>query len=190
MSLKRKPKKRLIGYARVSTTSQKLKRQVDALKAAGCSRIFRDKASGASTHGRPQLEKALAELDDGVCLVVAEWDRATRSMWDGLKIVQQVIEVGGSIKVLDFPSLDLDTPEGQGFLAMFSAMAERERQRIVARTHEGRRMAKAAGVKMGRKPKLTPHQQRKARDRRAAGETCAAIARDFAVSHSTIARLG
>jgi len=185
-----KTEKRLIGYARVSTQAQNLKRQVSALKAAECTRIFRDKASGATTKGRPQLDMALAALETGDCLVVAEWDRATRSMWDGLQIIKQVIEAGAGVKILDFPSLDLATPEGQGFLALFSAIAERERLRIVARTHEGRRIAKAAGVKMGRKPKLTPHQQRKARDRRAAGETCEAIARDFAVSHSTIARLG
>lgn len=47
-------------------------------------------------------------------------------MWDGLHIVKQVLDAGATIKVLDFPSLDLTTPEGRGFLAMFSAMAERE----------------------------------------------------------------
>jgi DNA invertase Pin-like site-specific DNA recombinase len=56
---------------------------------------------------------------------------------------------GATIKVLDFPSLDLPTPEGRGFLAMFSAMAERERLRIVARTREGRPIAMTNGVKMG-----------------------------------------
>ena len=64
----------------------------------------------------------------------AEWDRATRSMWDGLQIVREVLEADATIRVLDFLSLDLTTPEGRGFLAMFSAMAERERARIIART--------------------------------------------------------
>ena len=73
--------------------------------------------------------------------MLAEWDRATRSMWDGLHIVKHVIDAGATIKVLDFPSLDLATPEGRGFLAMFSAMAERERARIIERTQEGRRLA-------------------------------------------------
>jgi DNA invertase Pin-like site-specific DNA recombinase len=76
------------------------------------------------------------KLRPGDTLVLAEWDRATRSMWDGLHIVKQVIDAGATIKVLDFPSLDLATPEARGFLAMFSAMAERERARIIERTRE------------------------------------------------------
>jgi len=63
-------------------------------------------------------------------------------MWHGLHIVKQVLDAGATIKVLDFPSLDLTTPEGRGFLAMFSAMAERER----LRTREGRRIAMTNGV--------------------------------------------
>jgi DNA invertase Pin-like site-specific DNA recombinase len=58
-----------------------------------------------------------------------------------LQIVKQVLDAGATIRVLDFPSLDLTTPEGRGFLALFSAMAERERIRIVKRTQEGRRLA-------------------------------------------------
>lgn len=179
----------LIGYARVSTDGQDLTRQTRALKAARCDRLFSDKASGKSTKGRPQLAAALETLAPGDCLVVAEWDRATRSMWDGLAIIKQVIDAGATVKVLDFPSLDLATPEGRGFLAMFSAMAERERDRIVKRTHEGRRLAIEKGRRMGRKPKLTPHQQQSARARLATGEPTRDVAREFNVHHSTIARL-
>jgi DNA invertase Pin-like site-specific DNA recombinase len=110
-------------------------------------------------------------------------------MWDGLQIVKQVLDAGATIRVLDFPSLDLTTPEGREFLALFSAMAERERMRIVKRTQEGRRLAIEAGRRIGRKPKLTPHQQRSARSRLANGESTRDIARDFAVHHATIARL-
>ena len=109
-------------------------------------------------------------------------------MWDGLQIVKQVLDAGATIRVLDFPSPDLTT-EGRGFLALFSAMAERERMRIVKRTQEGRRLAVAAGKRMRRKPKLTPHQQRSARGRLANGESTRDIAGDFAVYHATIARL-
>ena len=94
-----------------------------------------------------------------------------------------------TMRVLDFPSLDLTTPEGRGFLALFSAMAERERMRINKRTHEGRQLAIAAGRPMGRKPKLTAHQQRSARARLANGESTRDVAKDFAVHHATIARL-
>ena len=101
MSLKKKPAKRLIGYARVSTHSQDLARQLKALKRAGCAVIYSDTASGKSMAGRPQLASALDELDNGDELVIAEWDRATRSMWDGLQIIKAVIDAGAAIKVLD-----------------------------------------------------------------------------------------
>jgi DNA invertase Pin-like site-specific DNA recombinase len=136
----KRPPGKFVGYARVSTGRQDLTRQVRALKAARCAKIFTDTASGKSRVGRPNLAAALASLMPGDVLVLAEWDRCTRSMWDGLQIVKEVIDAGASIRVLDFPSLDLSTPEGRGFLAMFSAMAERERERIVKRTH-----TKAAG---------------------------------------------
>lgn len=104
-------------------------------------------------------------------------------------IVKQVLDAGATIKVLDFPSLDLATPEGRGFLAMFSAMAERERTRIIERTREGRRLAMRNGAKMGPPFKLTEHQRQLALKRMVAGESTRQIARDFAVSHNTIARL-
>ena len=93
------------------------------------------------------------------------------------------------MKVLDRSYIDLETPMGRGFMAMFSAMAEDERQRIVKRTHEGRQVARAKGVKMGRKPKLNPHQITEARQRLAKGEATRDLARLYAVSVSTISRL-
>jgi DNA invertase Pin-like site-specific DNA recombinase len=163
MSLKKKPPKRLIGYARVSTQSQDLARQVKALKRAGCARVYSDTASGKTLAGRPQLDAALDALDRGDELVIAEWDRATRSMWDGLQIIKAVIDAGAVIKVWDRSYIDLTTPMGRGFMAMMSAMAEDERLRIIKRTHEGRQIARANGVKMGRKPKLNPYQIKEAR---------------------------
>ena len=159
MSLEKKPKKRLIGYARVSTQQQDLARQTKALKRLGCAVIYSDKASGKSMAGRPELARALDDLDTGDEFVIAEWDRATRSMWDGLQIIKAVIDAGASIKVLDRSYIDLTTPMGRGFMAMMSAMAEDERLRIIKRTHEGRKIAQGKGVRMGRKPKLTPHQK-------------------------------
>ena len=98
MSLKKKPPKRLIGYARVSTQSQDLARQLKALKRAGCARIYSDTASGKTLAGRPELAAALDVLDRGDELVIAEWDRATRSMWDGLQIIKAIIDAGAVIK--------------------------------------------------------------------------------------------
>ena len=100
------------------------------------------------------------DLDTGDEFVIAEWDRATRSMWDGLQIIKAVIDAGASIKVLDRSYIDLTTPMGRGFMAMMSAMAEDERLRIIKRTHEGRKIAQGKGVRMGRKPKLTPTRRR------------------------------
>ena len=189
MSLTSKAKKRLIGYARVSTKNQDLTRQVKALKRAGCDVIYSDTASGKSMAGRPELAAALDDIDEGDVFVIAEWDRATRSMWDGLQIIKTVIDAKASVKVLDRSYIDLETPMGRGFMAMFSAMAEDERQRIVKRTHEGRQVARAKGVKMGRRPKLNPHQITEARQRLAKGEATRDLARLYAVSVSTISRL-
>ncbi len=179
----------IIGYARVSTTDQKLDRQLAALKAEGCDTIFKEKASGKSLAGRPQLDKAIDSLGKGDLFVIAEWDRATRSMSDGLKIIQRIAERGCSIKVLDRAYLDLTTPMGKGILALLSAMAEDERERILRRAEQGRASAKRAGVRLGRKPTLTTHQQRLARSRRAKGESVRSIAKDFNVSAATISRL-
>src|SRR5271165_6062131 len=189
MSLETKPAKRLIGYARVSTQQQDLARQTKALKRLGCAAIYADKASGKSMAGRPQLALALDDLDTGDELVIAEWDRATRSMWDGLQIIKAVIDAGAAIKVLDRSYIDLTTPMGRGFMAMMSAMAEDERLRIIKRTHEGRQIARAKGVKMGRKPILTPYQIKEARQRIAKGEPTREVAKAFNVSISTISRL-
>jgi hypothetical protein len=104
-----KPAKRLIGYARVSTQHQDLARQTKALKRLGCAVIYSDTASGKSMAGRPQLARALGDLDTGDELVIAEWDRATRSMWDGLQIIKAVIDAGAAIKVLDRSYIDLTT---------------------------------------------------------------------------------
>lgn len=179
----------LIGYARVSTTDQKLDRQIAALHDAGCQMIFREKASGKSEKNRPELEKAIDRLGSSDVLVVAEWDRATRSMMDGIKLMQRIAERGSAIKVLDKPHLDLTTPIGQGLLALLSAMAEDERERIIRRAATGRAIAKAKGVRLGRRPKLTEHQQMRALERLTAGESCRTIALDMGVSKSTISRL-
>src|SRR5262245_5568706 len=180
---------RKIGYCRVSATHQNLDRQLGALRAERVDVIFREKASGKSIKGRPELEKAIDELGKGDVLVVAEWDRATRSMFDGIHIIERINARGALIKVLDKPHLDLTTPLGRGFIAFLSAMAEDERHRIVKRANDGRKAAKAKGIKFGRRPKLSDYQQAEAIKRLAAGETCRAIGKSMGVHHSTISKL-
>ena len=178
-----------IGYARVSTQTQNLDRQIGALNGVGVERIFREKATGKTVKGRPQLEKAIDALDTGDVLVIAEWDRATRSMMDGITIIQRVADRGAAVKVLDKPWIDLTTPMGKGILAFLSALAEDERERITRRANEGRAAAKARGVKFGRKPVLTAHQRSLALERLARGDTARAIGKDMGVAHTTITRL-
>jgi DNA invertase Pin-like site-specific DNA recombinase len=154
-----------------------------------CNKILSDAASGKSMAGRPELEAALAALAPGDELVVAEWDRATRSMWDGLENIKTVIQAGATIRVLDRSYIDLEAPIGRGFMAFFSAMAEDERNRIIKRTHEGRKIPQARGVKMGRKEKLNEKQKSEARRRLADGEIPNDLAPLYGVSRATIARL-
>jgi DNA invertase Pin-like site-specific DNA recombinase len=177
-----------IGYARVSTGQQNLDRQIAALRAEGVDHIFREKASGKSVKGRPQLERAIDALGTGDVLVVAEWDRATRSMLDGVALIERINARGALLKALDKPYLDLTTPIGRGFIAFLSAMAEDERQRIVARANGGRLAAKQRGVKFGRKAKLSQHQVEIARQRMAAGESARSIAAEWGIAHTTVAR--
>jgi DNA invertase Pin-like site-specific DNA recombinase len=181
---------RKIGYARVSSLSQNLERQIAALRAEGCDRIYKEKVSGRSTRNRPQLEKAIDMLGTGDVLVVAEWDRATRSMMDGIAIIERVQNRGCLIKVLDKPHLDLTSTLGKGIMAFLSAIAQDERERIVKRAAEGTRIARANGVKFGRKRALNDHQQTEARARIAAGESTRKVAKSYNVSHATISRLG
>lgn len=179
----------MIGYARVSTQSQNLDRQIGALNGVMVDRIFREKATAKTVKGRPQLEKAIDALGTGDVFVIAEWDRATRSMMDGITIIQRVADRGATVKVLDKPWLDLTSPMGKGILAFLSALAEDERERITCRANEGRQAAKLRGVRFGPKPKLTEHQRNLALKRLIQGESCRSIAMDLGVSHSTIVRL-
>ncbi|MEM8633441.1 MAG: recombinase family protein [Pseudomonadota bacterium] len=178
-----------IGYARVSTIGQSIERQISSLRSEAVDKIFREKASGKSVRGRPELEKAIDSLGKGDVLVIAEWDRATRSMMDGITIISRVAEREALVKVLDKPWLDLTTPMGKGILALLSAMAEDERERILRRANEGRAIAKLKGARFGRKPKLSAHQRKRALERIAAGHPQQAIADDMNVHRSTISRL-
>ena len=91
----------LVGYARVSAIHQNLDRQLALLRAAGCKRVFKEKESGREGVRRPELERAIETLGPGDVLVLAEWDRATRSMMDGIRIIERVAARGAMLKALD-----------------------------------------------------------------------------------------
>ena len=145
-----------IGYARVSTRDQKSDLQVDALKAAGCERVYQDVASGAKT-ARPALDELLGQLRAGDVLVIWKLDRMGRSLKHLVELVGSLMERKVGLLSLNDP---IDTTSAQGRLVfnLFASLAEFERELIHQRTSSGRAAAMARGVKFGRKPKLTPDQ--------------------------------
>ena len=178
----------ICGYARVSTDGQTLEAQVKELRAAGAERIFREKVSGAVAN-RSQLLRALASLSKDDVLIVTRLDRLARSTRDLLNILADIADRGSGFRSLRDTWADTTTAHGRLMLTVLAGLAEFERELIRTRTGEGRERAKARGVRLGRKPKLTPHQRMEALARRAAGEPIAEIGRSYAVSHSTISRL-
>jgi len=151
----------IFGYARVSTDGQTLDAQLEALKAAGCEKVFREKVSGAHAD-RAQLSRLLTTIDRGDVLIVSRLDRLARSTRDLLNIVGGVAERGASFRSLADSWADTTTPHGRLMLTVLDGLAEFERDLIRSRTGEGRIRAKARGVHMGRPPKLTPHQRSEA----------------------------
>ena len=178
----------IVGYARVSTDGQTLDAQQAALLLAGVEKVYSEKQSGAKTD-RAQLAKAIAALGTGDALIVTKLDRLARSTRDLLNTLAAIAERGAGFKSLGDAWADTTTPAGKLMLTVLGGLAEYERHLILARTSEGRTRAQQRGVRFGRKPKLTLHQQQEALARRAAGEALVDIARSYAVSHSTISRL-
>ena len=177
------------GYARVSTDGQTLDAQLEALKAAGCGRVFQEKVSGARADRR-QLGRLLAAIGSGDVLIVSRLDRLARSTRDLLNILGTLAERGAAFRSLSDQWADTTTPHGRLMLTVLGGLAEFERELIRARTGEGRQRAKARGQHMGRPPALTPPQRREALQALTAGTaTQADLARQYNVSQSTISRL-
>jgi DNA invertase Pin-like site-specific DNA recombinase len=114
------------------------------------------------------------------------WARSTRDL---LNVLDVVAKAGAGFRSLKDTWADTTTPHGRLLVTMLAGIAEFERELIRARTGEGRKLAKAPGVKFGRPSKLTPHQRQEALQRLAAGETEADIARTYNVNATTIGRL-
>nr|WP_321469255.1 recombinase family protein [uncultured Desulfobulbus sp.] len=141
-----------IGYARISTLDQNHDLQFDALKQAGCEKIFSDKVSGAKVD-RPGLQDALEYLRKGDCLVVWRLDRLGRSL-------KHLIEVAEGLETRDIglaslqEGLDTSTSGGKLIFHIFGALAEFERNLIRERTMAGLAAARARGRVGGRSNKL------------------------------------
>ena len=179
----------IYGYARVSTDGQSAAAQVAVLRAAGAGKVFREVASGAKTD-RAQLRKAMAALQAGDVLMVTRLDRLARSTRDLLNTLAAVTGSKAGFRSLGDAWADTTTAHGRLMLTVLGGLAEFERELIRTRTGEGRARAVARGQKMGRPPKLTPHQRREAVKRRdRGGESLADIGRSYNVSGATISRL-
>jgi DNA invertase Pin-like site-specific DNA recombinase len=178
----------MFGYARVSTNGQDLSAQDAELRSAGCAKVFKEKVSGAKTD-RPELAKAIRQLEPGDVLVVTRLDRLARSTRDLLNVLDEIAKRGAGFRSLKDSWADTTSAHGRLMLTILGGLAEFERELIRARTGEGRKRAKARGVRFGRPRKLTPHQRQEALQRLHAGETMADVARSFAVDGSTISRL-
>jgi DNA invertase Pin-like site-specific DNA recombinase len=147
----------LIGYARVSTHDQSLNLQIDALKKAGCSKIFTDVVSGAKAE-RKGLEEALSHLREGDTLVVWKLDRLGRSLPHLIQTVNTLKEKKIDFKSLTDLNIDTTTSGGKLVFHVFGAVAEFFLDNLQERTRAGLEAARIRGRKGGRPKALTPRQ--------------------------------
>lgn len=149
-----------IGYTRISTAegAQVLDRQLDALHAAGCERVFEDRASGAKAD-RQGLAACLDHLRRGDVLVVLDLDRLGRLATELVTLIDELSERGIAFKALNSP-MDTTTPAGRAFLQIQAAFAEMERNVIRQRVREGLAAARARGRQGGRPRVMTAEKLR------------------------------
>jgi len=151
-----------IGYARVSTDEQSLDLQIQALGAAGCARIFRDRGISGAARERPGLKRALAAVSEGDVLVVWKLDRLGRSLPHLVEVIDTLRGRGVGFRSLQ-EQIDTTSAGGRFYLHILAALAEFEREMISERTRAGMAAARRAGKPIGRPRKLSGAQVAKAR---------------------------
>jgi DNA invertase Pin-like site-specific DNA recombinase len=177
----------LLGYARISTGEQHPDLQIDALKAAGCYRVFGDTASG-TVAARPALDQLLDQLRPGDTLVVWKLDRLGRSLRHLVDTIAALADRGVGFRSLQ-EQVDTTTPGGKLVFHIFAALAEFERDLIRERTSAGLAAARARGRTGGRPVAMTEPKIRLAREMYASRQyTVAAIASTLGVSRASIYR--
>lgn len=156
--MSRKVSSKLIGYARVSSSGQDLKLQLDALRKAGCAKgdIYTDKISGANAP-RPGLDNCLRKLKAGDTLVIWRLDRLGRSVRHLIDVVDGLRERGVHLKSICDGLFDTSSASGKLIFHFFTALAEFERSLIQERTNAGLAAARARGRAGGRKPLAPTH---------------------------------
>ena len=178
----------LFGYARVSKDDQDTATQVAALKAAGCEKIYREKASGGRWD-RPELHRLIEQLRKGDVLVVWKLDRLSRSLRDVLILMEQLGQTKAGFKSLT-EAIDTTTPAGRMMMQMVGAFAEFERAMLRERTKAGLETARQEGRIGGRRAKLSLQQQAEIRKMVSKDDkTAADAARLFKIHPATVSRL-
>jgi DNA invertase Pin-like site-specific DNA recombinase len=177
----------LIGYARVSTGGQDLTLQKQGLRAAGCTKLYFEKRSGAKLD-RPELARLCRSLVAGDVVIVTRLDRLARSALDLLHTIDAITKAGAEFRSLADAWCDTTTPHGKLLLTVLAGLAEFERSLIMVRTQAGIERARMLGKTFGRPRKLSERQRLLIAERRANGETMESIAEAFGVGIATVYR--
>lgn len=175
----------IIGYARVSTTSQSPDIQVAKLKEAGCDIVRSERVSGGSRDGRSELETVMEFIQAGDTLMVHKIDRLGRSTRDVLNLVHELEQKGAALRVLE-PAIDTSGPMGKVILTVLGMVGEMELGFIRERQKAGIDKAKAEGRYTGRPATLD---RRQALDMKAQGVGATEIARRLNCSRSAVYKL-
>ena len=173
-----------IGYVRVSSFDQNPERQLEHIQV---DKVFSDKASGKDTQ-RPELERLLAFVREGDTVVVHSMDRLARNLDDLRRLVQSLTQRGVRIEFVkeSLAFTGEDSPMANLMLSVMGAFAEFERALIRERQREGIALARQRGAYRGRKKALAQEQVAELRQRAAAGENKAQLAREFGISRETL----
>ncbi|HRY15337.1 MAG TPA: recombinase family protein [Candidatus Competibacteraceae bacterium] len=177
---------RFFGYARVSTHQQSLDLQIHALKTAGVNshRIFTDQVSGSHIE-RKGLQLLQMKVEQGDVILVTKLDRLGRDTADMIQLIKDFDTLGVAFRFLD-DGISTEGTMGKMVVTILSAVAQAERQRILERTNEGRRAAKAKGVKFGRK-RIVDREQ--ALRMKAQGVGATDIAKRLQIGRSTVYKI-
>ena len=174
----------LIGYARVSTSDQKLDLQKDALTAAGCERLYEDQISGLKKD-RPGLQKVLDQLREGDTLIVWKLDRLGRSVKDLIVFVESLEKRKIHFKSLT-DQIDTTTPQGKFVFNIMASLAQMERELILERTRAGLTAARAKGRIGGRKRLMTQSKIDSAKSLLSQGTPAREVANNLGISIPTL----
>ena len=174
----------IIGYARVSSTGQKLDVQLEKLTAQGCQKIYQEKQSGL-TANRPQLLACLDYVREGDTLIVTKLDRLARSTLDLCSIAQRLKYKSVALKVLD-QNIDTSIASGRLLFHMLGAIAQFETEIRKERQMDGIKKAQEQGVAFGRTKVLNQEQIKDLREKRQQGVLIKELMKDYNLSKKSI----